>query len=177
MLQKRQILAIEAFAKIADACPDWTLHFYGDEDGGDKYRTRLQARIAELRLNDRVFLRPSTLNIKAELLKSDILAFPSSFEGFGLALGEALSLGLPAVGFADAPAVNELIIDGENGFLAVDVDDFAQKLKTLIDSKELRRQFGANAKKSVEKYEASKVWNAWETLLREIVEKRRSHRL
>ncbi len=174
MLQKRQILAIEAFAKIADACPDWTLHFYGDEDGGDKYRTRLQARIAELRLNDRVFLRPSTPDIKAELLKSDVLAFPSSFEGFSLALTEAQSLGLPAVGFADAPSVNELIIDGENGFLATDVDDFAQKLKALIDSKELRRRFGANAKKAVEKYEASKVWDAWETLLRETVEKKRA---
>ena len=108
------------------------------------------------------------------MLASDIVAFPSAFEGFSLALTEAQSLGLPVVGFADAPSVNELIVDGENGFLARDVDDFAQKLKTLIDSKELRRRFGANAKKSVEKYEASNVWDAWEKLLREAVEKKRA---
>ena len=174
--QKRQHLAIEAFAQIADACPDWTLHFYGDEYQTDKYQTELRAQIARLQLNDRVFIHPSTRQVKEELLKSDIFACPSSFEGFGLALGEAFSAGLPAVGFADAPAVNELIVDGENGFLATDVDDFAQKLKTLIDSKELRRRFGANAKKSVEKYEASRVWDAWETLLRETVEKKKNEK-
>ncbi len=175
--QKRQHLAIEAFAKIADACPDWTLHFYGDEFNCSEYGDRLARLISERRLQDRVFLRPSTRQVKEELLKSDIFVFPSSFEGFGLALGEAFSAGLPAVGFADAPAVNELVVDGENGFLATDVDDFAQKLKTLIDSKELRRQFGANAKKSVEKYEASRVWDAWETLLRETVEKKKNEKI
>jgi len=171
---KRQHVAIEAFAKIADACPDWTLHFYGDSYPEPAYGRRLQKQISAHNLQNRVFLHPSTSNVKQELLSSDIFAFPSPSEGFGVALGEALSAGLPAVGFADAPAVNELIVDGENGFLATDVDDFAQKLKTLIESKELRRRFGANAKKSVEKYEASRVWDAWETLLRETVEKKRA---
>ncbi len=171
---KRQHVAIEAFAKIADACPDWTLHFYGDSYPKPAYGRRLEKTISELNLENRVFLHPTTQNVKEELLKSDIVAFPSPSEGFSLALTEAQSLGLPAVGFAYAPSVNELIVDGENGFLATDVDDFAQKLKALIDSKELRRRFGANAKKGVEQYEASRVWDAWEKLLRETVEKKRA---
>ena len=171
--QKRQHLAIEAFAKIADACPDWTLRFYGDEVD-PAYRRKLERAISERGLQDRVFLCRPTPDIYREFAQSDIFAFPSAYEGFSLALTEAQSLGLPAVGFADAPSVNELIIDGENGFLATDVDDFAQKLKTLIDSKELRRRFGADAKKAVEKYEASKVWDAWEKLLRETVEQKRA---
>ncbi|MBQ7111600.1 MAG: glycosyltransferase [Thermoguttaceae bacterium] len=171
---KRQHLAIEAFAQIAADVPDWTLCFFGTDYKRGRYRRFLERLIARLELQNRVFVQDSTPNVREELARSDIFAFPSAFEGFGLALAEAFSAGLPAVGFADAPAVNELIIDGENGFLATDVDDFAQKLKTLIDSKELRRQFGANAKKSVEKYEASKVWDAWETLVRETVEKKRA---
>lgn len=170
---KRQHLLIEAFAKIASTCPNWNLYFFGSADKSGRYRRRLARAIAQNRLEKRVFLCDSTPKIFEEELKSDILGFPSAYEGFPLALTEAQSLGLPAVGFRSAPSVNELIVDGENGFLADDVDDFAQKLLTLIESKELRARFGAAAKKGVERFEASRVWNRWEELIRETVEKKR----
>lgn len=44
-------------------------------------------------------------------------AFPSAYEGFGLSLAEAMSMGLPAVGYKSCSAVNELIVDGKNGFV------------------------------------------------------------
>ncbi len=173
---KRQRLLVEAFAKIAERRPDWTVCFFGDASLSDRYRQKVEESISQKGLENRVFIYPPTKQIKEELLKSDIFAFPSAYEGFSLALTEAQSLGLPAVGFADAPSVNELIVDGENGFLAQDLDDFAQKLDALIDSKELRRRFGANAKKAVEKYEASRVWDVWERLLVETIERKKSPR-
>jgi len=46
--------------------------------------------------------------------------------------------------------VNEEIIeDGVNGFLATDVDRWVDKISLLIESEELRRQMGVNARKSV----------------------------
>ena len=171
--QKRQRLLIEAFAKIAARRPDWTVSFFGDPYPNVRYRDELVSLVSKLKLENRVFIRPSTPRIKEELLKSDIFAFPSAYEGFSLALTEAQSLGLPTLGFADAPSVNELIVDGENGFLAADVDDFAQKLDALIESKELRARFGVAARKSVEPYEATRVWDRWERLLVETIEKKR----
>ncbi len=171
--QKRQRLLIEAFAKIAARRPDWTVSCLGDPYPNVRYRDELVSLVSTLKLENRVFIRPSTPRIKEELLKSDIFAFPSAYEGFSLALTEAQSLGLPTLGFADAPSVNELIVDGENGFLAADADDFAQKLDALIESKELRARFGAAARKSVEPYEASRVWDRWERLLVETIEKKR----
>ncbi len=170
--QKRQRLLIEAFAKIAARRPDWRVFFFGAPYPNVRYRDELVSLVSQLKLENQIFIHPSTPRIKDELLKSDIFALPSAYEGFSLALTEAQSLGLPTLGFADAPSVNELIVDGENGFLAADVDDFAQKLDALIESKELRARFGAAARKSVEPYEASRVWNRWERLLVETVEKK-----
>ena len=172
--QKRQRLLIEAFAKIAARRPEWTVSFFGDPYPNARYRDELLSLISKLKSENRVFIHPSTPRIKEELLKSDIFAFPSAFEGFSLALTEAQSLGLPTLGFADAPSVNELIVDGETGFLAADIDDFAQKLDALVASKELRARFGAAARQSVVPYEASRVWNRWERLLTETVEKKRA---
>lgn len=172
--QKRQTLLVEAFAKIAARRPDWSVYFFGAPSPNARYRDRVARLIFRRQLQNQIFIRPATFQIKEELLKSDIFAFPSAFEGFSLALTEAQSLGLPTLGFADAPSVNELIVDGETGFLAADVDDFAQKLDALIESKELRARFGAAARKSVEQYEASLVWNRWEqTLVKAVEQKRR----
>ena len=49
--------------------------------------------------------------------RTDIFAFPSYHEEFSLALTEALSCGIPAVGDKNCPAVNELIQDGLNALL------------------------------------------------------------
>ena len=59
---------------------------------------------------------------------ASVCAFPSKYEGFPLALTEAMSAGLPCVGFKSCTGVNGLIVDGENGFLVEDgICDFAKK--------------------------------------------------
>jgi glycosyltransferase involved in cell wall biosynthesis len=48
--------------------------------------------------------------------RSDVAVYPSRAEGFGLPLLESLTLGVPVV-TTDAPPMNELVRDGENGRL------------------------------------------------------------
>ena len=45
---------------------------------------------------------------------------------------------------------NDIIKDGENGFLAKNNDEFETKLELLIKSKKLRLKLGENGKKTVE---------------------------
>lgn len=98
--------------------------------------------------------------------ETDIFAFPSHHEGFGLALVEAMCCGIPAVGYRSCPAVNEIIASGENGLLCEDgVAPLSQALGCLMDDRTLRRAYGEAARCMAEKYHAEKVWGQWEELL------------
>ena len=109
-----------------------------------------------------------------DVLKTgDIFAFPSSAEGFPLALTEAMGGGLPAIGFYDAASVNELIHDNKNGYLCSDLAEFTEKLRTLMKDKEKRIRFGCQARKDMQIFSSEIVWNTWEALLIELVEEKK----
>lgn len=164
---KRQHLLIEAFAKVADRHPGWTLEFWGLLKHG-QYLQQLEQRIAALGLTDRVFICGYTDDIQAVYRRADINAFPSLREGFGLGLADGMAMGLPSIGYASAPSVNELIEHGVNGFLADDDQQFADYLGQLMADRPLRQQFGLAARKRVEPYAQAAVMQQWQTLLEEL---------
>jgi glycosyltransferase involved in cell wall biosynthesis len=96
---------------------------------------------------------------------SDVFLFPSTLEGFGIVLGEAMSCGRPVVGF-NASAIPEVVADGVTGFLAQpgDKDDLVRKTMMLLDSRELRLQMGAQAMERVDRL------FRWERLARETLD-------
>lgn len=170
---KRQHILVEAFGILAKEFPDWTVDLYGE--GHKVYKNELQRLIKKWGLEGRVTLKGTTRAINDEYLSSDIFAFPSAYEGFGLAMTEAMSAGLPVVAFASCPAVNEIVKDGVDGILCKDgVTEFAAGLRTLMEDQEKRIFFGANAKKAMEEYTPDKVWNSWDRLISRIVEGSRS---
>lgn len=165
---KRQHLLIKAFAKVADKYPNWHVEFWGTE-GKSSYTNLLKTLIKKYGLKDKVFFKGTTSNIFSVLREADIFAFPSAFEGFGLALAEAMSVGLPVIGYRSCSAVNELILDGNNGFLCDDgITDFANKLDILMSSKKLRLEFGRNGRSLIKQYEPSLIWDKWEILLKDV---------
>ena len=79
-----------------------------------------------------------------------------------------MAVGLPCIGLKDAPAVGEIIINNENGLLSNgSVEDFADKLDTLISNTELRKRLGKSAKKSMKNYNCEKIISMWKTLIKE----------
>ena len=169
---KRPHLLIEAFGKLAAKYPDWHLELWGDVDQRAYYE-ELKFMIKNKNLQDRVFLKGTSNEIPNVLQRCDIFAFPSAYEGFGLALGEAMSMGLPAVGYKHCSAVNELIQDNINGFLCEDgAEDLAVNLDRLMGDRALRVQMGQAARNSMKQYAPEAIWNAWEKLMEDIVAKR-----
>ena len=165
---KRPHLLIEAFAGLVDEFPDWNVELWGAEDG-KAYFKELQLLIKKNHLENRVFLKGPTNDVPSVLQQGDIFAFPSAYEGFGLALGEAMSMGLPAVGYRSCSAVNELIKDGENGYLCDDgVEPLKNVLRKIMKNQDLRIQMGDNANKSMRKYSLENVWNDWNELIERI---------
>ena len=169
--QKRQYLLIEAFALLANQFPNWNVEFWGSEpDGGTEYTAELKKLIHDLGLEDRVFLKGNSSDIYSHYKASDIFAFPSAFEGFGLAMTEAMSAGLPVVAYRNCPAVNELIENGKDGYLVENgVKPFAEGLQRLMQDRELRSSMGQYAHDAMMKYAPESVWNQWEDLMEKVI--------
>lgn len=111
-MQKQTHILVEAFASLARQYPRWDVWIWGEVKKKDYYQ-RLCQFIEAQGLIGRIHLAGTTTAVQDELRQADIFAFPSAFEGFPLALTEAMATGLPSVGFRSADAVNELIVDGK----------------------------------------------------------------
>lgn len=164
--RKRQHLLIDAFACLAGDFPDWRLAIWGEEAGGDEYTMELKTLIAARGLSERTFLCGTARSLAAEYSRAAIFAQASPDEGFGLALAEAMSAGLPAVACRSAEGARALLRDGETGFLTGDTaEDIAAGLRRLMADEALRRRMGDAARISIKRYEPKGVWDAWERLL------------
>ncbi len=168
---KRPHILVEAFSKLADKYPNWIVELWGAKDRVAYYK-ELEYMIKTAHLEERVFIKGSTDKVPDMLRQADIFAFPSAFEGFGMALAEGMSVGLPAVGYKNCSAVNEIIIDGQNGFLCDDgVEAFAQALDKLMGDKKLRVKMGKAAKADMAQFAPEKIWHKWEELMESVVKK------
>lgn len=159
---KQQNVAITIFAKLADKYPNWNMVFWGV--GNDL--EQLEQQIEDLNLTERVHLKGFTQNPIEELKKSDIFIFPSKYEGFPLALTEAMSVGLASIGFKTCSGVNELLVHNTNGFLAQDENQMLDCLEELIVDVNLRKRIGLEAHKSMKQYDEKQVLEKWLELIK-----------
>jgi glycosyltransferase-like protein len=114
------------------------------------YRDRVLASLPglDLRLDDDVVLVGTVpdAELPAWYAAADVLAFPSTKEGWGLAVLEAMSAGLPAV-TSDIPVFREFLTPGRDA-LMVPVGDppaLAEALTKVLDDRELAGQLRAAA--------------------------------
>lgn len=146
---KRVDVVIRAFALLDR--PDARLEIAGKGDDRD----RLEALVARLGLDDRVrFLGYITEAQKRDLLRrswATVLASPK--EGWGISNLESAACGTPVVA-ADSPGIRESVIDGETGFLVPgsDVAAYAAAMRGLVESPDLVRTLGANARRFAETF-------------------------
>lgn len=161
---KRQLILIQAFNRIAELFPDWQVHYYGPVMD-QQYKERIDSFVKEHHLESQVFYKGVVENGIDILKTGDIFAFPSSAEGFPLAMTEAMGAGLPVVGFAYAPAINELVEDGTTGFLVNNEDEFAEALSKLMSQPGMRCRMGENARAHMQMFSSDRVWDEWEQVL------------
>ncbi len=165
-LQKDQATLIKAFARLAANYPAWTLRIVGEGN----LRGSLSKMIDSFGLAQRIILVGVTPRIDTEYGRADVFALPSRYESFGLATAEAMSYGLPVIGFSDCPGTNELIRPGETGVL-VDpgydrVASMAEALATLMADPAMRQRLGDAARRSIDwKFSAEYVSGLWEDIL------------
>jgi hypothetical protein len=111
-----------------------------------------------------------TDNPELEMSLARIMAFPSKYEGFGLVIGEAMSVGLPSIAYRDCDGVNELIIHNETGLLIEplnDVDKFSEGLEFLISNEEKRISYSKNSINAISRFSPEKFLSDWVSMINE----------
>jgi glycosyltransferase involved in cell wall biosynthesis len=141
---------LRAMKKIGVSEPSARLNILGD----GPLRPRLEAQVAELGLQGKVFFlgRRSQADIVHELRKSRVAVLPSLSEGLGLAAMEAMFCGVPVVA-SNVGGIPDLVKDGETGFLVAPGDDaaLAERLQWMLDHREAADTMGKKGRELVEK--------------------------
>ncbi len=117
---------------------------------GPEYQ-RLNFVMNKLGLQDIIHLLGYKINPYAYLKKADVFVLSSVFEGFPNVILEAMACGVPVVATAAPFGPDEIIDNGNDGFL-VNVGDYkgiAEKVIELLNNRELRNKFISNAEEKL----------------------------
>jgi GalNAc-alpha-(1->4)-GalNAc-alpha-(1->3)-diNAcBac-PP-undecaprenol alpha-1,4-N-acetyl-D-galactosaminyltransferase len=157
--QKGFDLLLRAFERLQAKHPDWQLTILGE----GPMRAELEALCSELKLTDRVHAIGSVQNVPDYLRQADLFVMPSRFEGFPMALCEALAHGLPAIAADCLSGPRDIIEDGVNGVLVAteDVDALVAGLDELMSDPIKRQQLAQNAPQILDRFGIDRVMELW----------------
>ncbi|GIW76585.1 MAG: glycosyl transferase [Phycisphaerae bacterium] len=139
------------------------LHIYGI--GEDE--TRIRTSIHTFDVSHRAILHGETQSAHQALQQIDVLVLPSTAEGFGLVLIEAMAAGVPVVA-TDVPGIRDVVRDQETGLLVPPrspkaISEAIQRLRNDVD---LRNRLITSARQEVaQRYTWSVVRDRYRTLL------------
>ncbi len=167
--QKGFDLLIESFAKVCDRHPEWTLTILGDGE----MRADLEDLVARLRLEDRVDLPGTVKNVDAYIRKADLFALSSRFEGFPVALCEAMACGVPVIAADCLSGPREIIHNNVDGLLVVpeNIDSMASGLDLLMSDPVKRQYFSHYAPKVLDRFGVEKVMDMWSSAIKQVTRK------
>jgi glycosyltransferase involved in cell wall biosynthesis len=155
--RKAVAVLVEAWAEVAREFPAARLVLLG----AGEQRDQLLAQVERLRLGESVRLAGAVPRAEIDqwLRTADIFCLPSTYEGFPLAILEAMGQGLPVVATTVA-GVPEAVDDGHTGLLVPpeDAPALAAALGRLLRDPELGRGMGRRGRSVlVERFAISRI--------------------
>ena len=163
--QKGFDLLIKAWQIVNKHHPDWELNIYGSGDN------QSYSNLADsLGLKESVLCHGAVNNIRDEYINCSIFILSSRFEGFGLVLAEAMSVGLSSVAFACPCGPRDIIHNGKDGILCENgnIQELANGICRLIENENLRKQIGKNAAINIQRYKLDNIMEQWDRLFKEL---------
>lgn len=135
--RKAQDVAIKAFSIVRKSIPNAHLFFVGKYDENSTYYQELQKLIAEFDLKECIHFIGYDKNPFKWVKNANCFVFPSRAEGLPNALIEASYLDVPCAAARCLPIVDDIIKDGQNGYV-VDVDDVEGLARAMMEAVKLK---------------------------------------
>lgn len=134
---KRTLDVVDIFARVNRELPT-KLILVGE--GPDL--PKIQCKIQELGLTDRVHLLGKQDDVAQVISMADLLLLPSEKESFGLVALEAMACGVPTIG-STAGGIPELVTHGSTGLLAGigDTQQMAEYALMLLRNEEMMKSY------------------------------------
>ncbi|WP_339606484.1 glycosyltransferase [uncultured Roseivirga sp.] len=148
--QKDYDTLLKAFQKVTLVNNNVGLFILGKGPLENHYR----AMVSEMQLDDKVCFAGFDKNPFKYMATANIYVLSSRHEGMPGTLVQALACGAACVSTDCPTGPNELIIDGENGYL-VDVKDdtaMSERILSVLENHDLRSKFSIAAPKAVQSY-------------------------
>ena len=118
--------------------------------GDGPLKKELEDFIRKSELTDQISLLGHITKIESLLASTDIFVLPSLYEGFPLALLEAMASGCAIIG-SNAGGIPDIITNSNTGFIVNRGDSraLAERIKLLLIDKELRLKLGKSGREHV----------------------------
>ena len=104
---------------------------------------------------------PPSNDLSSLYSSANVFCLPSQWEGFPNVIAEALSHGLPCVGFKECSGIPQLIFDNENGFTAKKMSD-PQSLAEALILATLIKSRPSDIAMTIRNYTYDKYIKSWE---------------
>lgn len=161
--QEKQVAhLLKAWSRVHRELAGWRLQIVGD--GPERANLELLAKGLP-----RVDFAGWSNEPQSFLRQSQLFVLPSRYEGFPLALLEALSFGLPCIVTRCSAAIEKLAEEGGPNSLRVVEDSSAQSLASAISELaldvELRRTMSMDAKKLAQRYRWQVIASMWDAVI------------
>ncbi len=166
-------LLINAFTRVSDEFPDWTLKLLGWFPN----LPEVQAAVGD---HPRIMIHPPVYHrdMWEHMGRCGIFVLPSRTEAFGSVLLEAMACRKPVIG-ARVGGIPTIIEHGESGllFAAGDYRDLASALRRLMGDAVLRERLAANgAQRLAERFSSAAYFRQIDAFYREVIRLSRADR-
>ena len=155
-------LLLQAWAMAEGKCPEWRLEIYGDGD-----RDAYERQMADLGIDkSRCVLNGRTSDVQSVYVNSSVLVCSSRFEGFGMAIVEAMACGLPVISFDCPWGPRSILANGSDGILVENenVSALADALLRMMSDHSLRSRMATAALEHVKRFEIEGIAQRWKQL-------------
>lgn len=159
--------AIKAFKIVVNQLPDVRLEIFGSGEEEEK----LRHQISNLNLENHVLFKGFTADPDKEFQTAKFSISTSHSEGLSLSILESIYNYCPVVSYDFDYGPNDLIRDGDNGFLVkqYDVEGLADRMITLFQEKKKYLKMVKSCRPTAEKYSHSSYYEHWEKALNDVL--------
>ncbi|MBP7216679.1 MAG: glycosyltransferase family 4 protein [Candidatus Omnitrophica bacterium] len=162
--EKNVDVLIRAFSTVRKKFPQAQCFIVG----GGPEKDRLIQLAQQLNVREGVVFKDFVehAEVLALMKASKVLVFPSTREGFGMAVIEAMGCGLPVVTVSHSlNASTEFVQDNETGYIcSLSADSLASKIESLLNDDAKRKEMGAHAYRYAQQFDWERIADATEHL-------------